>query len=79
MVLNSLDEWIDIVPTNKIIGFGGDVQTLPQHMVGMLDVAEETLATALARRIARGRLDLPGAKRILKAWLYDNPARVYGL
>ncbi len=79
MVLNSLDEWLDVVPTNKVIGFGGDLQSLPEHVVGMLDVAKQTLATALARRIARERLDMPAAKRILEDWLYNNPARLYGL
>jgi predicted TIM-barrel fold metal-dependent hydrolase len=79
MVLNSLDEWLDVVPTNKIIGFGGDLQSLPEHVVGMLDVAKHTLATALARRIARERLDMPGAKKILEDWLFNNPARLYRL
>jgi uncharacterized protein len=79
MVLNSLDEWIDIVPTNKIIGFGGDVITLPQHAVGMLEVAKQVLCKALAKRIMNGRMDMPAAKNILEDWLYNNPARVYGI
>ena len=79
MVLNSLDEWIDIVPTNKIIGFGGDVITLPQHAVGMLIVAKHVLCKALARRIANERMDMQGAKKILEDWLYNNPARIYNL
>jgi uncharacterized protein len=77
MVLNSLDEWIDLVPTNKIIGFGGDVITLPQHAVGMLIVAKHVLCKALARRIVNERMDIQGAKKILEDWLYNNPARVY--
>jgi hypothetical protein len=79
MVLNSLDEWIDIVPTNKIIAFGGDVITLPQHAVGMLEVAKQNICLGLARRIERNRLDMAGAKRILKDWFYENPVRIYGL
>ena len=79
MVLNSLDEWIDIVPTNKIIGFGGDVITLPQHAVGMLEVAKHVLCKALARRIMEDRMDMAGAKKILEDWLYNNPAKVYGI
>jgi uncharacterized protein len=79
MVFNSLDEWIDIVPTNKIIAFGGDVITLPQHAVGMLEVAKENICRGLARRIERNRLDMAGAKKILKDWFYDNPMRIYGL
>ena len=79
MVLNSLDEWIDIVPTNKIIGFGGDLITLPQHAVGMLEVAKHVLCKALARRIVADRMDMQGAKKILEDWLYNNPAKVYGI
>jgi len=79
MVLNSLDEWIDLVPTNKIIGFGGDVITLPQHAVGMLMVAKHVLCKALAKRIANERMDIPAAKKLLEDWLYNNPVKVYGL
>jgi uncharacterized protein len=79
MVLNSLDEWIDIVPTNKIIAFGGDVITLPQHAVGMLEVAKQNICLGLARRIERNRLNMTSAKKILKDWFYDNPVRIYGL
>jgi len=79
MVLNSLDEWIDVVPTNKIIAFGGDLITLPEHVAGELEVAEQDLCTVLARRIVRQRMDMQGAKNILKAWLYENPARIYGI
>ncbi len=79
MVLNSLDEWIDIVPTNKIIAFGGDVITLPQHVVGMLEVAKQNICRGLARRIECDRLDMPSAKRILADWFYNNPVRIYNL
>lgn len=79
IVLNTLDEWIDVVPTNKIIGFGGDLITLPEHVVGMLEVAKHDLCLVLARRIINERMDMQSAKNILKAWLYDNPARIYGI
>jgi uncharacterized protein len=79
MVLNSLDEWIDLVPTNKIIAFGSDVITLPQHVVGMLDVAKQNICLGLARRIERNRLDMPAAKKMLNDWFYNNPKRIYKL
>lgn len=79
MVLSSLDEWIDIVPTNKIIAFGGDYITLPQHVVGALEIAKQNICLGLSRRIERGRLDLPAAKKIIKDWFYENPARIYGI
>jgi hypothetical protein len=79
MVLNSLNEWIDVVPTNKIIAFGGDYVTLPQHVVGALQVAKENICWGLSIRIDRNRLDLENAKRILKDWFFDNPNRIYNL
>lgn len=79
MFLNSLDEWIDLVPTNKIIAFGGDLRTLPIHVVGELEVVKQNLCLVLSNRIKRGRMDMEGAKKILKAWFYDNPARLYGI
>jgi hypothetical protein len=47
MVMNSLDEWIDLVPTNKIIAFGGDLITVPENIVGELEVAKQDLCTGL--------------------------------
>lgn len=79
MALHALDEWLDLVPTNKIIGFGGDLITLPEHVWGQLQVAKENIARALAHRIARDRLDLEDAKMIMRLWLFDNPARLYKL
>ncbi len=79
MTLNALDEWLDFIPVNKIIGFGGDLITVPEHVWGMLEVAKENLCKALAIRIERERLDVDGAKEILKLWLHDNPMRIYKL
>jgi hypothetical protein len=68
MVLISIDEWLDFVPINKIIGFGGDLIILPQLIVGKLDVAKQVLCKAFARRIEEGRIDMNDAKSIFKAW-----------
>lgn len=72
-----LDEWLDIVPINKIIGYGRDLKTLPEHVWGQLQVAKENLSRAMSNRIERDRLDMDGAKEIPKMWLYDNPIRIY--
>ncbi len=79
MTLHALGEWLDLVPVNKISGFGGDLITLPEHVWGQLQVAKENIARALAQRIARDRLDLEDAKQIMRLWLFDNPARLYRL
>jgi len=79
MTLNALDEWIDLVPMNKIFGFGGDFSTMPENIWAHLEMAKETLSEVFSNRIARGNMTLDDAKRILKLWMHDNPARVYGL
>ncbi len=79
MALNALNEWIDLVPTNKIIAFGGDFTTLPQHSVGALEVAKQVICKALAERINRKRLDMSSAKKILDDWFYNNPKQIYHL
>lgn len=79
MTRNMINEWLDLVPVNKIIGFGGDVNTLPEQVWGQLNHALENLSSAFAYRIKIGRMDLNYAKYVMKLWLYDNPKRIYKL
>jgi len=78
MTENFLNEWIDLVPLNKIIGFGGD-NDVPQKTYGVLVMTRENIARALAVRIARGQMSESRAADICRMWLYDNPKRIYGL
>jgi predicted TIM-barrel fold metal-dependent hydrolase len=75
----SINEYLDIVPVNKIFGFGADVNTVTEHLWGQLEAALETLAAAFARRVAGGGMDMDYAKYVLRLWLYDNAKRVYKL
>lgn len=79
MTKNMINEWLDLVPVNKIIGFGGDVNTLPEHVWGQLNHALENLSRAFAYRIKIERMDFNYAKYVMKLWLYDNPKRIYKL
>jgi predicted TIM-barrel fold metal-dependent hydrolase len=72
-----LAEWIDMVPANKIIGFGGDVSTSPYKIYGALCLAKENIAGALAARARRGEMSLTRAEEICRMWLYENPRRIY--
>ncbi len=78
MTVHALDEWMDYVPMSKIFGFGGDFNTMPENIWAHLEIARENFAEVMADRILRGRLDLDEALRILRAWFFDNPVRVYG-
>ncbi|NLW49880.1 MAG: hypothetical protein GXY85_03430 [Candidatus Brocadiaceae bacterium] len=79
MTENMLNEWLDLVPVNKIIGFGGDYSCGPEKAYGALVMARENIARALAVRIARGQMTESRAVDVCRAWLYENPRRIYGL
>jgi hypothetical protein len=80
MVRAGLREWLDLVPVNKIIAFGGDhSHATVDKVVGHRSLALETMATVLAERVAAGRMDEDDALFIAGRWLYDNPVEAYRL
>ena len=79
MTQQMLNEWIDLVPVNKIIGFGGDNVQGPEKTYGVLKIAEENIARALAERVARGDMTESRAVEVCRLWLYENPKRIYSL
>jgi len=78
IALEAIGRILDLVPINKVIGFGGDYWVI-QKIYGHLVMARETLARAFARRIADGDLTEDRAVEIGLLWLRDNPARIYHL
>ncbi len=66
---------IELLPTNKIVGFGGDV-CLPVNTVGNLHFALENLAEAFSDMIKSGELTASDADEIGYAWLYENPVQI---
>ena len=79
MTENVLNEWLDLVPTNKVIAFGGDNPHGPEKTYGVLKMAQANIARALAVRVRRGEMTETRAAEICRAWLYDNPKRIYHL
>ena len=73
-----LNEWMDLVPVNKIIAFGGDNGSA-ELTYGAYQIAKENIARALALRIARGRISESKALEVCRMFLYENPRRIYGL
>jgi len=76
---STIHEIIETVPVNKVIAFGSDVMEDIEAAYGHLVMTREVIAEALAERIRRGRLDMEGARRIVKLWFHDNPEKIYGL
>ncbi len=79
MAMRALDEWLDLVPSSKIIAFGGDYGKPVEKVWGHLKMAREDVAEVLARRIDRGEMGFDEAVELARGLFHDNPARLYGL
>ena len=73
-----LDEWLDYVPNNKILGFGGDLK-LVESIYGHLEQARDNIARALAVKVHRGDYDRDSAREIAENLLYHNPKNLFRL
>ncbi|MEM0054243.1 MAG: amidohydrolase family protein [Nitrososphaeria archaeon] len=74
----ALNELLDMVPANKIIGFGGDYKHV-EGVYGHSRLARRNVAEVLQDRVDRGRFSLEEAKNIAKMLLYDNLLEVFKL
>ncbi len=79
MTCSALQEWIDLVPVNKIIAFGADYARPVEKVYGHLVMARENIAWVLADRVDSGRFGMDGAVRIARKLFYENPRRIYRL
>lgn len=79
MACSGLDECLDMVPINKIIGFGGDYSRPVEKVYGHLLMAREDIAYVLGRRVDRGLMGIDEAIAIAKKLLWDNPRTLYKL
>ena len=77
--MDGLDEAIDVIPMNKIIGFGGDYNLPVEKAYGHLVMARENIARVLARRIERKQMSEDQAIGLARKWLWDNPVELYRL
>jgi hypothetical protein len=74
----ALVEWLDAVPANKIMAFGGDY-CLVDGVYGHQKMARGNVASSLAQKVADGSFDLDRARQIAGWVFYDNPVRLFGL
>lgn len=79
MTCSALDEWIDLVPINKIIAFGGDYRKPVEKVYGHLVMARENITKVLGGRVEEGLMTEEEAISIAKKWFYDNPKELYKL
>jgi len=79
MTMSAMDEMLDLVPVNKVLGFGGDYGKPVEKAYGHLVMARENIATVLGRRVDDGLMTLEQAAAVARKWFWDNPVELYGL
>jgi uncharacterized protein len=75
---NILDEWLDLAPANKILGFGGDYLFV-EGAYGHACIARENVSRVLADRVERGDQTLDEAKEIAERILRWNARELFRL
>lgn len=71
-------DMLDMVPANKIMGFGGDY-CFVDGVYGHQHIARTNVARALAAKVDAGDFDLEQAQRIATMMLHDNAIALFGL
>ncbi len=74
----ALAEWIDLVPMERLLGFGSDV-VWPEFIYGHLVMARNCIADVLVEKVERDFLSKAAALDAVHWLLHDAPARLYGL
>ncbi len=73
-----LSEWIDLVPAERLLGFGSDVG-FPEFIYGHLVMARACLADVLAKKVQRDFLSKEMALDLARMMLRDNPMELYSI
>lgn len=73
-----LEEWLDIVPNNKIIAFGGDEGTV-EGIYADSRVARRLITEVLTKKVEEGRFSEKEAIEIAQKILRDNALTLYKL
>jgi len=73
-----LHEWIETVPTSKIMGFGGDYLNI-ENVYGHLLFAKQILSRVLTDKVRDGYLTEQEAKNTAQMILHDNAVNFYKL
>ena len=71
-----LAEWLDVLPHDKIMAFGGDA-FLFFGVCSHLELARENVAAVLAERVVEGFCDLDEAEHTARLLFHDNARQVF--
>ena len=73
---SALSDWLDEVPANKIMGFGGDY-IFVEGAYGHSVIARENVAKVLASKVEEGTYSMEQAKKYASWILRENPLRLF--
>jgi predicted TIM-barrel fold metal-dependent hydrolase len=73
-----LDEWLEIVPSNKIFAWGGD-HGIIEHSYASLKLARELISEVLATKVVTGYFSEKNALSTAERIVGGNAIEVYGL
>jgi predicted TIM-barrel fold metal-dependent hydrolase len=73
-----LSEWLDLVPSNKILAFGGDYRFV-EGVYGHVVLARRNVAAVLEEKVASSEIELRQALYLASRLLRENAREVYGL
>jgi hypothetical protein len=71
-----LHEWLETVPANKILAFGGDYHNVENAYAHSL-IARATVAQVLKEKVASGYLSEAEAMKIATMILHENAIAVF--
>ena len=75
---NTLDEWIDLIPAYRILGFGSDVGS-PELVYAHLRMAQLCIADVLEKKVSCDLLSESAAVTLAKMMLRDNLVELFKL
>lgn len=75
---NNLAEWIETVPANKIMGFGGDYRFVEGAYIHG-EMARENVARVLTQKVTEGTMTEADALELARKFLRENAVRLYRL
>ncbi|TRO54721.1 amidohydrolase [Candidatus Bathyarchaeota archaeon] len=75
---SALSDWLDEVPANKILGFGGDY-LMVEGAYGHSVIARENISKVLAEKVDDGDYTVEEAKKYASWMLRENPKRLFSL
>lgn len=73
-----LNEWLESVPVNKIMAFGGDCMAV-ENVYGELTLAKKIITKILVDKVMQGYVTEKEAKTIARMILHDNAVKFYNL